>query len=267
MDPAEVRRRNFIQKDEYPYSVGILYRDNNPLEYDSGNYPACLEKALEMIGYEDFRKSQLESRKQGVRVGVGIAAYVEGTGFGPYEGGSVKVGTDGKIYVFTGAASQGQGQETALGQICADYLGVDFNNVHVVTGDSAAIPYGVGTFASRVMVTAGNAIAQASEQLRNKALELAAHKFECRNEDLDLVNGEIFVKGTPEKKISLRMLAHEAANRVSGFMVDRSVEPGLEATVYYSPRRSTHSNGVHVARGEGRRRNRPCRSAALCRSA
>jgi aerobic carbon-monoxide dehydrogenase large subunit len=247
MDPAEVRRRNFIQKDEYPYSVGILYRDNNPLEYDSGNYPACLEEALKIIGYDDFRKLQVAERKRGVRVGVGIAAYVEGTGFGPYEGGSVKVGTDGKIYVFTGAASQGQGQETALGQICADFLGVDFKNVDVVTGDSAAIPYGVGTFASRVMVTAGNAIAQASEQLRQKAIQLAANKLECRSEDLDLVNGEIFVKGTPEKRIALRVLAHEAANRVSGFMVDRSIEPGLEATVYYSPRRSTHSNGVHVA--------------------
>jgi carbon-monoxide dehydrogenase large subunit len=247
MDPAEVRRRNFIQRDEYPYSVGILYRDNNPLEYDSGNYPACLEKALELIGYPDIRKSQTGDRQRGVRIGFGIAAYVEGTGFGPYEGGSVKVGTDGKIYVFTGAASQGQGQETALGQICADYLGVDFANVDVVTGDSAAIPHGVGTFASRVMVTAGNAIAQASEQLRQKALELAASKLECRKEDLDLVNGEIFVKGTPEKRITLRTLAHEAANRVSGFMVDRTVEPGLEATVYYSPRRSTHSNGVHVA--------------------
>jgi len=247
MDPAEVRRRNFIQKDEYPYSVGILYRDNNPLEYDSGNYPACLEEALKMIGYDDFRKMQAAERRCGVRLGVGVAAYVEGTGFGPYEGGSVKVGTDGKIYVFTGAASQGQGQETALGQICADYLGVDFKNVDVVTGDSATIPYGVGTFASRVMVTAGNAIAQASEQLRQKAIQLAANKLECRGEDLDLVNGEIFVKGTPEKKITLRALAHEAANRVSGFMVDRSIEPGLEATVYYSPRRSTHSNGVHIA--------------------
>ena len=247
IDPAEVRRRNFIQKDEYPYSVGILYRDNNPLEYDSGDYPACLEKALELIGYEDFRRAQLDQRKRGIRLGVGIAAYVEGTGFGPYEGGSVKVGTDGKIYVFTGAASQGQGQETALGQICADYLGVDFNNIQVVTGDSAGIPHGVGTFASRVMVTAGNAIAQASEQLRHKALELAANKLECRSEDLDLVNGEIFVKGSPERKLMLRMLAHEAANRVSGFMVDRSIEPGLEATVYYSPRRSTHSNGVHIA--------------------
>ncbi len=247
MDPAEVRRRNFVQKDEYPYNVGILYRDNNPLEYDSGNYPACLEEALKMIGYDDFRKSQAAARKDGVRLGIGIAAYVEGTGFGPYEGGSVKVGTDGKIYVFTGAASQGQGQETALGQICADYLGVDFQNVEVVTGDSAAIPYGVGTFASRVMVTAGNAIAQAAEQLRQKAIQLAAIKLECRSEDLDLVNGVIFVKGTPEKKITLRALAHEAANRVSGFMVDRSIEPGLEATVYYSPRRSTHSNGVHTA--------------------
>jgi carbon-monoxide dehydrogenase large subunit len=247
MDPAEVRRRNFIQPDEYPYGVGILYRDNNPLEYDSGNYPACLEEALRMIDYDEFRKIQAQERSRGVRLGVGIAAYVEGTGFGPYEGGSVKVGTDGKVYVFTGAASQGQGQETALGQICADYLGVDFKNVEVVTGDSAAIPHGVGTFASRVMVTAGNAIAQASEQLRRKALELAANKLECRAEDLDLVNGEIFVKGTPEKKIALRMLAHEAAHRVSGFMVDRTIEPGLEATVYYSPRRSTHSNGVHVA--------------------
>ena len=247
MDPAEVRRRNFIQKDEYPYAVGILYRDNNPLEYDSGNYPACLEKALEMIGYENFRRSQLDVRKRGIRLGVGIAAYVEGTGFGPFEGGSVKVGADGKIYVFTGAASQGQGQETALGQICADYLGVDFNNVRVVTGDSAGIPHGVGTFASRVMVTAGNAIAQAAQQVREKALQLAAAKLECSSDDLSIVNGEVFVKGSAEKKITLKALAHEAANRVSGFMVDRSVEPGLEATVYYSPRRSTHSNGVHVA--------------------
>ena len=117
----------------------------------------------------------------------------------------------------------------------------------MVSGDSAAIPYGVGTFASRVIATAGNAIAQASARLRQKALQLAANKLECRSEDLDLVNGEIFVKGTPEKKITLRMLAHEAANRVSGFMVDRSIEPGLEATVYYSPRRSTHSNGVDIA--------------------
>ena len=98
---------------------------------------------------------------------------------------------------------------------------------------------------------------------RNKALELASHKLECRSEDLDLVNGEIFVKGTPEKKITLRMLAHEAANRVSGFMVDRSVEPGLEATVYCSPRRSTHSNGVHVAVVNGRRGNGSRRGAAL----
>ena len=247
MDPAEVRRRNFIQKDEYPYAVGILYRDNNPLEYDSGNYPACLEKALEMIGYDDFRPAQSDMRKRGIRLGVGIAAYVEGTGFGPYEGGSVKVGSDGNVYVFTGAASQGQGQETALGQICADYLGVDFNDVRVVTGDSAGIPHGVGTFASRVMVTAGNAIAQASQQVREKALQLAASKLECSSDDLSLLKGEVFVKGTPEKKIALKALAHEAANRVSGFMVDRSVEPGLEATVYYSPRRSTHSNGVHVA--------------------
>ena len=247
MDPAEVRRRNFIQKDEYPYQVGIIYRDNNPMEYDSGDYPACLEKALELIGYEDVRGAQAEARRRGVRLGVGIAAYVEGTGFGPYEGGSVKVGSDGKVHVFTGAASQGQGQETALGQICADYLGVDFKNVHVVAGDSAGIPHGVGTFASRVMVTAGNAVAEAALQVRQKALENAATKFECSRDDLDVANGEIYVKGSPQKRLALSQLAHELSNRVSGFTLNQNVEPGLEATVYYSPRKSTHSNGVHVA--------------------
>jgi carbon-monoxide dehydrogenase large subunit len=247
LDPAEVRRRNFIQKDEYPYQVGIIYRDNNPMEYDSGDYPACLEKALELIGYEDVRAAQAEARQHGVRLGVGIAAYVEGTGFGPYEGGSVKVGSDGNVYVFTGAASQGQGQETALGQICADYLGVDFKNVHVIAGDSAGIPHGVGTFASRVMVTAGNAVAQAALQVRQKALENAATKFECSSDDLAVIDGEIFVKGSPQKRLALSQLAHELSNRVSGFTLNQNVEPGLEATVYYSPRKSTHSNGVHVA--------------------
>ena len=247
MDPAEVRRRNFIQKDEYPYGVGIIYRDNNPLEYDSGDYPACFEKALDIIGYRDVRAAQAEARQRGVRLGVGIAAYVEGTGFGPYEGGIVKVSSDGKVYVFSGAASQGQGQETALGQICADYLGVDYKNVHVVTGDSAVIPHGVGTFASRVMVTAGNAVAQAALQVRQKALENAASKFECSSDDLGVANGEIFVKGSPQKRLALSQVAHELSNRVSGFTLNQNVEPGLEATVYYSPRRSTHSNGVHVA--------------------
>jgi carbon-monoxide dehydrogenase large subunit len=247
MDPAEVRRRNFIQKDEYPYAVGIIYRDNNPLEYDSGDYPACLEKALELIGYEDVRAQRAEARKRGVRLGVGIASYVEGTGFGPYEGGSVKVASDGKVYVFSGAASQGQGQETALGQICADYLGVDYKNINVVTGDSAVIAHGVGTFASRVMVTAGNAVAEAALQVRQKAIENAAARFECSSDDLDVADGEIFVKGSPQKKLALSKLAHELSNRVSGFTLNQNVEPGLEATVYYSPRRSTHSNGVHVA--------------------
>src|SRR5262249_56980207 len=113
----------------------------------------------------------------------------------------------GKIYVFTGAASQGQGQETALGQICADYLGVDFNNVRVVTGDSAGIPHGVGTFASRVMVTAGNAIAQAAQQVREKALQLAAAKLECSDDELSIVNGAVDVKGTAQKDVTLNAMA------------------------------------------------------------
>lgn len=247
LDPAEVRTRNFIGEKDFPYRVGILYRDNNPLEYDSGNYAGCLRKALEVADYQDFRKSQLPARKNGIRLGVGIAAYVEGTGFGPYEGATIRVSANGKVYVFTGAVSQGQGQETALAQVCADYLGIDFHDIQVTTGDSATIPYGVGTFASRVMVTAGNAVAQAATKVKEKVLSMASSILECSSEDLSIESGEIFVKGSPEKRVSFRTVAARATGIVFGFTSGENVEPGLEATVYFSPRRATHSNGVHIA--------------------
>ena len=247
LDPAEVRMRNFVEEKDFPYSVGILYRDNNPLVYDSGNYVECLRKALEAADYRSFRASQLSARKNGMRSGVGIAAYVEGTGFGPYEGATVRVSGNGKVYVFTGAVSQGQGQETALAQVCADYLGADFKDIHVTTGDSAMIQYGIGTFASRVMVTAGNAVAQAATRVREKIVRIASSILECNSDDLLIEAGEISVKGSPEKRISLRRVAAEATAIIFGFSSGENVEPGLEATVYFSPKRATHSNGVHVA--------------------
>lgn len=247
LDPAEVRFRNFIRPEDFPYSVGILYRDNNPLVYDSGNYPACLEKALAMVDYRNFRESRINLRKNGTCLGIGIGAYVEGTGFGPYEGAKIKVNETGEILVFTGAPSQGQGQETALAQICADYLGVDFKDIQVMSGDTADIPYGVGTFASRSMVTAGNAVARAASQLREKALKIASSVLECDSDDLTIAGGEIFVKGSPGKRLQLKTIATEMAGRVSGFSLGEDIEPGLECTVYFSPRRATHSSGVHVA--------------------
>ena len=149
MDPADLRRRNYIRPDEFPYDVGIPYRDGNPLVYDSGDYPATLEKALSAAGYAGLRAEQEVLRARGVYRGIGIAGYVEGTGIGPFEGASVRVDLSGRVLVATGAASQGQAHETTFAQIAADALGVPIDWVTVVGGDTDAVPFGIGTFASR----------------------------------------------------------------------------------------------------------------------
>ncbi len=148
IDPADVRRRNFIRADEMPYDVGLLYRDGNPLVYDDGDFHATLEAALEAAGYESIRREQAAVRGQGVYCGVGISSYVEGTGIGPFEGAVVRLDPSGKVLVSTGACSQGQGHETVYAQIVADALGVTPGDVTIVGGDTAAIPFGVGTSSS-----------------------------------------------------------------------------------------------------------------------
>jgi carbon-monoxide dehydrogenase large subunit len=148
IDPAEIRRRNYIRPDELPYDFGMPYRDGNPLVYDTGDFPDALEKALEAAGYRRFRDEQPALRARGVHRGIGISGYVEGTAIGPYEGATVKLDLAGRVLVATGAVNSGQGHETSFAQIAADALGVPLDWVTVVGGDTAAVPFGVGTCAN-----------------------------------------------------------------------------------------------------------------------
>jgi aerobic carbon-monoxide dehydrogenase large subunit len=245
IDPAEIRRRNLIPPDAFPYQNEIIYQDFQPLVYDSGNYEPVLDKALEIIGYDNFiREEQPKLRAQGRCVGIGIACYVEGTGIGPYEGAKVQVQANGKVSVATGIGTQGQGHFTSFAQIAADQLGVDVTDVDVVTGDTDQFYWGAGTFASRGAVVAGNAVNEASRAVRKKALKLASDAFECSEDDLVIADGKVSITGIPEKFIRLGELA-QRANPMRG-AVKPGTEPGLESTQYFGPPSGATANGVHA---------------------
>ncbi len=246
LDRAEIRRRNFIQPDQFPYSVGLIYQDNAPLVYDSGNYPAALERALEAVGYDRWPEEKARYRAEGRRVGLGFACYVEGSGIGPYEGCRVTVEPSGKVYVATGVGTQGQGHYTSLAQVVADALGVDVRDVHVVTGDTAAFGWGTGTFASRAAVVAGSAVHLAAHAVRQKALQVAASLLEASPEDLEVSEGQVRVRGAPGRAVTLAEVAR-AANPLRGVIPAEWEGPGLEATRYFAPPRGTFSHGVHAA--------------------
>jgi carbon-monoxide dehydrogenase large subunit len=245
IDPAEIRRRNLIPPGAFPYQNEIIYQDFQPLQYDSGNYEPVLDKALEAIRYDQFRKDeQPKLRAQGRCVGISVACYVEGTGVGPYEGAKVQVQSNGKVSVVTGIGTQGQGHFTSFAQIAADQLGVDVTEVDIVTGDTDQFYWGAGTFASRGAVVAGNAISEAAHAVRKKALKLASEAFECSEDDLVVANGKISITGIPEKFIRLGELA-QRANPMRG-AVKPGTEPGLESTQYFGPPSGATANGVHA---------------------
>ncbi|HEU5298690.1 MAG TPA: xanthine dehydrogenase family protein molybdopterin-binding subunit [bacterium] len=245
IDRAEVRRRNFIQSDAFPYDTGLIYQDNAPLIYDSGDYPATLEKALEMIGYADWPKTKAAARQAGRRLGLGIACYVEGSGIGPYEGCRVTVEPSGKVFAATSVGTQGQGHYTSFAQIVADALTVRVEDVTIVTGDSGAFSWGTGTFASRAAVVAGSAVHLAAQAVREKALKVAATRLEARVEDLELADGKVFVRGTPGRAFALAEIA-VAANPLRGTIPEEWEQPGLEASRYFAPPRGTFPNGAHA---------------------
>jgi carbon-monoxide dehydrogenase large subunit len=246
IDPVEIRRRNLIPPDAFPYKNEIIYQDFQPLEYDSGNYAPVLDKALAAIGHDAFvRHEQPRLRAQGRSVGIGVACYVEGTGIGPYEGAKVQVQTNGKVSVATGVGTQGQGHFTSFAQIAADELGVDVRDIDIVTGDTDQFYWGAGTFASRGAVVAGNAVSAASQAVRKKALKLAAEAFECSEADLVVADGKVSITGIPEKFIRLGELA-QRANPMRG-AVTPGTEPGLESTQYFGPAKGATANGVHAA--------------------
>jgi carbon-monoxide dehydrogenase large subunit len=244
IDPVDIRRRNLIPPDAFPYNNEIIYQDFAPLRYDSGNYEPVLDQALEAIGYKTFKDEQTAARGQGRHLGIGIACYVEGTGIGPYEGAKVQVQSNGKVSVATGIGTQGQGHFTVFAQIAADQLGVAVGDVDVITGDTDQFYWGAGTFASRGAVVAGNAVNEASKVVRKKALKLASDLFECSEDDLVIDNGKVSIVGIPEKFVRLGDLA-SWANPMRG-AVEPGTEPGLESTQYFGPKMGATANGVHA---------------------
>jgi carbon-monoxide dehydrogenase large subunit len=263
-DRAEVRSVNFIQPEEFPYDHGLTFQDGRPLVYDSGDFQASLDKVMKLVGWDEFPAFRAEMAAQGRRVGIGIACYVEGTGVGPYEGAHIHVETSGKVKVAVGLTSQGQGHQTAFAQIVADELGVPFDDVEVVAGDTRRMPYAVGTFASRAAVMSGSAVALTARMVRKKALRIAADALEANVGDLEIVDGVVQVKGAPASRISLGSVAvlsnplryafDEASKAATQFSVGdpgrppvaEDDEPGLEGRDFYSPERSTFANGVHA---------------------
>lgn len=245
IDRVEIRRRNFIPPEKFPYNNQVIYQDFAPLVYDSGNYEPALDKTVALIGYHKFlTEEQPRLRAAGKHVGIGIVTYVEGTGIGPYEGARVTVETSGRVSVATGVGTQGQGHYTSFAQIVAEQLGVAVENIRLTTGDTAEFYWGAGTFASRGAVVAGNAIHAASVKVREKILQHASAELEVDESDLELVDGTVRVKGSPESAIRLGDLAARA-NPMRG-AVKPGTEPGLEATDYFGPERGATASGVHA---------------------
>jgi carbon-monoxide dehydrogenase large subunit len=242
---VEIRRRNFIPPAAFPYENEILYQDSAPLVYDSGAYAASLDRALERIGYDRFvTEEQPRLRAEGRHVGIGVVAYVEGTGIGPYEGARVTVESNGKVSVATGVGTQGQGHFTSLAQIVADQVGVRIEDVNVVTGDTREFRWGTGTFASRGAVAAGNACHAAASAVRAKILRLASEIFGVDEDSIALEDGRVFVRGGDERSLKLGELAVRA-NPLRG-AVRAGTEPGLEATSYFGAERGSTASGVHA---------------------
>lgn len=246
IDRAEIRRRNFIAKEDFPYDNEIIYQDFVPLVYDSGDYEPVLDKALKMIDYHRFfEEEQPAARAEGRMLGLGLVMYVEGTGIGPYEGARVQVQPSGRVSLVTGVGTQGQGHFTSFAQIVAEQLGVSPADVDVVTGDTDQFHWGTGTFASRGAVVAGNAVHAAAIGVRQKILEHASDQLEVAEADLELTEGKVQVKGDPASAMPLGELA-EAANPLRG-AVKSGTEPGLEATDYFGPERGATAFGAHAA--------------------
>ncbi len=246
IDPAELRMKNFIKPEQFPYKSVLGW------EYDSGNYPAALEKAMAIVDYAGLREEQAEKRKRGELMGIGICSFTEVVGAGPskdfdilglkmFDSAEIRVHPTGKAIARFGTKSQGQGHETTYAQIIAEELGIPASDIQVEEGDTDTAPYGLGTYASRSTPTAGAAGAMAARKIRDKARKLAAHLLEVSESDLEWEPGKFFVKGAPQKSKTIQECAFAAyTNHPQG------MEAGMEATHYYDPPNLTFPFGSYI---------------------
>jgi carbon-monoxide dehydrogenase large subunit len=255
LDPVEVRRRNFIPPDEFPYDPGILAG----LSYDSGEYEAALDRALEIVGYDDFRAEQEAARREGRYLGIGFSTYVEicgvapsawigttgqGWGAGLWESANVRVHLTGKVVVTTGCKPFGQGHETTMGQVVADELGIPIEDVTVEHGDTLGTPFGYGTYGSRSAAVGTVAVYNALQRIKAKSRRLAAHMLEADVDDVVYENGRAFVVGSPETGKTIQEIAASAA---LAYDLPEGEEPFLDDTSYYDPPNCTFPFGTHIA--------------------
>ncbi|MDG2406461.1 MAG: xanthine dehydrogenase family protein molybdopterin-binding subunit [Paracoccaceae bacterium] len=264
LDPAEIRRRNFIQPEEMPYDAGILYRDGAPLVFDSGDYPGALQKNLEAIGYETFRGEQERARAKRRYLGVGMACNVEAGGIGPVEGARVAFNRDGTATIHLGIVDTGQGHRTAFAQIAADELGLDVAQVRVVVGDTQGITYSRGTYHSRGAVTAGNAVHSASRKVALKLRQLAAALLWDQvqggvdEDDLEVADGVVRSKTAPELSVPIQrcvgLLVPDGSSVASAvatggaiLSLPDEIEHGLDETSFFKAKAVVWGNASHAA--------------------
>jgi len=226
---ADVRRRSFVRKDQFPYLTGAKARDGRPIAYDSGDYHKCLDLAAKR--FEDFETRRTAARADGRYLGLGIASYVEDTGIGPYEGAGVRIEPGGNFLVTTGGAAIGQGLHTALSQIVAEAFDVPMERIRVVSGDTGAFPHGIGTIASRITALAGSSLHMAAQRVKDKAIRAASGLLEASENDLEIAQGSVRVIGT-DRSISLGDLAFRMSG-MSGVPMPAGEDPGLAADGYF----------------------------------
>ncbi|MCI0544639.1 MAG: xanthine dehydrogenase family protein molybdopterin-binding subunit [Actinobacteria bacterium] len=256
MDPVELRRKNLIPTDAFPYQTPVA------LMYDSGNYQALFEKIEELSGYESLRKEQEAARAEGRLVGVGFASCIEASGPAPsavavglgaaiglFESGAIRVHPTGKVTVLTGSHSHGQGHETTFAQIVADQFGIDIADVDIVHGDTDRVQYGIGTYGSRSAAIGGSALVKSAEKIREKLKQIAAHQLEASVEDMvyDQDEGTISVAGSPDM---VKTFAELAFASVLANNLPEGMEPGLEESSFYDPANFTFPASAHVAKVE-----------------
>ena len=245
----EVRRRNLIPPEQMPFATAVKQRDGSAMIYDSGDYPECQRRALAAAGWNDFPARQEKARREGRWIGIGLCNYVEGTGRGPFESASLRIARSGKAFITTGATAQGQGVKTMLAQIAGGILGIAPEDIHVVDGDTAASPLGLGAFASRQAVNAGNAVHRAANAVAATAIQAAAAMLNLAPEDLELANGRVRGKGMQGIELSLSEIA-DALNGTPGMALPGDLGPGLAASVDFQPEAMTYTNGTHVCEVE-----------------
>ena len=242
IDPAEIRRRNFVLPSDMPYRPGLIYKDGVPITYDPGDFPAAFDTLLNLLGYEEARAQQKQQRHSVRRIGIGLSCYLHGSSLGPYEGANVRVDPSGKVYVFVGCNSQGQSHATTLAQICADQLDVPFEDVIIVGADTQVLPYGFGARASRIAGNAGPAVAQASREVRRKVALVAASLLEAAPEDIRIEAGRVFVIGMSDRSLRLAEIAAKAVKSKA-----LKSDPGLNACTFFAPETVTWAFGGQAA--------------------